>query len=216
MNKDEKEKRTFKELWNNKRTHALIVLGLWFLFFALTFIVLGIASLFAPKKNNYVSNEPSEKEVEVVEANIIGMLENLKNSNYNYTFKISSDDGNIMIYNGEVNDSSNIGYYENNDLIVKYSVSDNIYYELKGEELVLNSNIITDEIKNNIDINVIISDIKNYENANKASIIENIYTYQINDNYVISVSKNSKSIDRIVINKENINYELEFKNVNNR
>lgn len=47
-------KKTFKEMWNDKRMHAIIVLGMWGAFFALTFLILVIASLFSPKNDKTI------------------------------------------------------------------------------------------------------------------------------------------------------------------
>lgn len=208
---EKKDKKTFKELWANTRTRALIKLGMWFAFFILIFLILAIASLFSG------TSLPKEdvKQQEVVTANIPAMLENLIASNYTFEYKITNNDFSYS-YIGSRENGEIKGYYENLNGIIKYTIKDNIYYELNNNELIENNEIISQEDKNILDLNNLLVTIKNYELENEVLPQDNVYTYDIlnNDvNYQIKITTKSSDIETIVINYSNVNYELIFKNV---
>lgn len=203
----EKNKKTFKELWSDTRTRALIKLGMWFIFFTIVFLFLGIASLFSNKN----SSKEEMKQEEVVTANIPSMLENLISSNYTFEFKIISGD-NSYSYNGSKENGEIKGYYENINGIVKYIIKDNNYYEVNNEELIENNTIITEEDKIILDLASLLNIIKEYEVNNEVKQDDNVYKYDIVDKK-ITITTKSSDIEKIVINYNNVNYDLIFKNI---
>lgn len=210
---EEKNKKTFKELWANTRTRALIKLGMWFSFFILIFLVLGIVSIF---NNNNQSQEQTKKE-EVVTANISTMIENLISCNYTFEYKIVSGDIQYS-YTGSKENKEEKGYYESSNDIIKYIIKDNVYYELNNNELIENNEIINEEDKNILNLNNILSIIKKYELENEALKEGNEYIYNVvnNDiNYQIKIITKNSDIQSIVIDYDNINYNLTFKNIEN-
>ena len=97
----------FKELWQNKKTHDIIVLGLWLIFI---FIVILFARSMTPS-NTYITEEKSPND-----------LSNIRN--YEFTYKTNDKqfvgqyyDDSIIFY------KDNQRYYYKNDL---YLVDDNI------------------------------------------------------------------------------------------
>ena len=87
--KENDNKKSLKEMWKDPQKKAIIKLGLWFVFFALTFLFLSVASLFSKHNNlNNNNNENNQNnqnnQEEKVEANVPKMLEKLLNSNYSY------------------------------------------------------------------------------------------------------------------------------------
>lgn len=211
--KDNKEKRTFKELWQDKRMHAVIVLGLWFLFFIIVFLILGIISLFTPNKE---VNPPIKEETkEEVPANIVNLLENLKNSNYQFNYTVTNNESTIT-YNGNCENGEIIGYFENGEGIKKYTVKDGIYYQIIKEERIEDINLISDFDKPNLDINTIIEKIKEYEKNLEPLQEENVYTYDfLNDVgiYKIQVTVTDSLISKIGIQADTTYYELAFRNI---
>lgn len=211
--KDNKEKRTFKELWQDRRMHAVIVLGLWFLFFIIVFLILGIISLFTPNKE---VNPPIKEETkEEVPANIVNLLENLKNSNYQFNYTVTNNESTIT-YNGNCENGEIIGYFENGEGIKKYTVKDGIYYQIIKEERIEDINLISDFDKPNLDINTIIEKIKEYEKNLEPLQEENVYTYDfLNDVgiYKIQVTVTDSLISKIGIQADTTYYELAFRNI---
>lgn len=211
--KDNKEKRTFKELWQDRRMHAVIVLGLWFLFFIIVFLILGIISLFTPNKE---VNPPIKEETkEEVPANIVNLLENLKNSNYQFNYTVTNNESTIT-YNGNCENGEIIGYFENREGIKKYTVKDGIYYQIIKEERIEDINLISDFDKPNLDINTIIEKIKEYEKNLEPLQEENVYTYDfLNDVgiYKIQVTVTDSLISKIGIQADTTYYELAFRNI---
>lgn len=211
--KDNKEKRTFKELWQDKRMHAVIVLGLWFLFFIIVFLILGIISLFTPNKE---VNPPIKEETkEEVPANIVNLLENLKNSNYQFNYTVTNNESTIT-YNGNCENGEIIGYFENGEGIKKYTVKDGIYYQIIKDELIENTTLISDFDKPNLDINTIVEKIKEYEKNLEPLQEENVYTYDfLNDVgiYKIQVTVTDSLISKIGIQADTTYYELAFRNI---
>ena len=67
----------FVKLWENKRYHALVCLGLWFIFFIFVFLIVVIPY------NNALKNLPKNNETENT-ITFASMKEKLLNSEYNY------------------------------------------------------------------------------------------------------------------------------------
>ena len=205
-------KKTFKELRDDRRMRAVIKLCMWGIFFLLMFIFLAVASLFNKAPSDTLEEE---NKVEIVSANIPLMLENLILSNYTYEYKINTENISYS-YTGSKENGEIKGYYESTNGIIKYIIKDNNYYELNNDELIENSTIITEEDKNILDLNNLLNLIKEYENDNEVKQEENIYTYDIVDDeksYQIIITTKTNDIEKIVINYNNINYDLIFKNI---
>ena len=213
MNKKDKneEKKTFKELWANKQTKAIIKLGMWFASFFLLFVVLSIASLFTDdtkvRKNNNDENVVEEK----VEANMITLLNNLNNSSYSYEYKVNNTNE-VYTYNGTKDKTEENGFYQKNNEIYKYQVKEGIFYKVDNEN-------ITDEIilnetdQENFKLENILNSVRTYETSNKAIIENDVYTYNIDENYIINITKSGNNISNINIKINDIEYSMNFKNI---
>lgn len=210
---EEKNKKTFKELWADTRMRALIKLGMWFAFFLLIFLILSITALFNKNPDNNIKEEI--KQEEVVSANIPSMLENLISSNYTYEYKINMDNTNYS-YTGSKENEEIKGYYESNNGIIKYMVKENNYYELNNEELKENNSIISEQDKYILDLNNLLSLIKEYELTNEVLKENDSYNYSIlkdNNSYQINIETKLNDISNININYNNVIYNLTFKNI---
>lgn len=207
---EEKNKKTFKELWADKRTKALIKLGLWFLFFAIFFIFIGIMSLF---NNESSTNNNLEKETEKVQANIPGMLENLINSNYTFEYVVTDENNITYSYNGSKENEEIKGYYENNNGITKFIVKNNIVYKINGTEEIEDNTIVNDTDKKLFDLNNILSKIKNYEEVHEPVYENEQYSYSLDESLNIKISTKNNEIYSIEFLYNNLNYKLLYKNV---
>ncbi len=207
--KEKKNQSTLKEMWKNPQKKALIKLGLWFAFFALTFIFLSIASLFNNNSNKNIDKKNYDITEEVV-ANIPKMLEKLISSNYTFEIKIINEN-NVEILNGSVKDKVETGYYEKENDIIKYSYHDGNYYILSQNNEIENNELIKEEYIYNISLSNIYNTIKTYEFSNEAIKNQNEYTYDISENNIIKINTNENNIEKINIFNNNISYELNFK-----
>ena len=215
MNKKDKneEKKTFKELWANKQTKAIIKLGMWFAFFFFLFLILSIISLFTDEPIPKDVDKKNEIIEEKVEANIINLLNKLNSSNYSYEYKIVNENDSY-IYSGTKDNDTNSGFYQKNNDIYKYQVIEGIFYKVNNGEL-------TDEIILNemdqpyLKLDNIISTIKTYEENNRVIIENDVYTYNVSANYIISIEKVGNNINNINIKVDNTEYIMNFKNIVN-
>ena len=212
--KENDNKKSLKEMWKDPQKKAIIKLGLWFVFFALTFLFLSIASLFSKHNNlNNNNNENNQNnqnyQEEKVEANIPKMLEKLIDSDYGFEIKIINQNI-IENISGTVKSKITTGYYENNNNILKFSYHDQNYYQIIDNNEVLNNELLNEEYRKNIDIHSILEIIKNYEMTNETLKENNEYIYNISDNYVIKISTNQNNIDKINITNNDVSYEMKF------
>ena len=215
---NDNNKKTFKELWNNKRTHALIVLGIWFAIFAFLFLVLGVASLFQSTKTLPIKEEETPK---IVQPNIPKMLENLISSNYTFEYQITKQVIQEEIetvqhysYTGTVENGITTGYYESSTGIIKYTIEDGVYYQINNEEKIENNDIISLEDRNILDLNSLLTKIKEYTSTYNEE--ENNYHYEITEetiNYEIQIATEGSNIKTIIIKSDLAEYNLQFKNI---
>lgn len=206
--KENDNKKSLKEMWKDPQKKAIIKLGLWFAFFALTFLFLSVASLFSKHNSPNNSNNENNQE-EKVEANIPKMLEKLIDSDYGFEIKIINQNI-IENISGTVKSKITTGYYENNNNILKFSYHDQNYYQIIDNNEVLNNELLNEEYRKNIDLPSILEIIKNYEMTNETLKENNEYIYNISDNYVIKISTNQNNIDKINITNNDVSYEMKF------
>ena len=223
MSKKEEEQKEktkverFKELWANKRWRAVIKLGMWISFFVLVFLILIVASFisrFIDKPKEYKKIEEPIIE-QKVEANISNLLNNLSNSNYTFDYKVIKPD-NTYSYSGTKEELGIVGYYESNMGIIKFGVKDNIYYKIENDEYIEDQTIISEEDKNMFNLNNLINIIREYEENNNPTIENDIYNYDFSSeefSYLVSITKIDKTISKIDIHYNDINYILEYKKI---
>ncbi len=192
MKENKTTESTFSKLWNNKRTHALMVLGVWFIFFFVIILLM-----------NGLSSNQRPKEIIPLETKWI----ELKKNNYSFVYRISINNE-ISIYSGEQNDKIVMGLKDTNSGTMKYYIDDNIYYKV-----LLDNYEVIDNVYENVDINLInvnyIYDLIKDISENK---IGNVTTYNL-DNYSIEVTENDEIITNIKINLDESIYDLTFGNI---
>lgn len=127
--KEKKQKKQssskWKELWENPRTHALMVLGLWAVFFIFVFLYVEIASSFSPR------NELNEavKQEEVKEKKFLNAFQKLSQENYAFTLLKASNS--YWIINGRRMDDLEEGFLEDENGIIKYMIQSEKMYQLE-------------------------------------------------------------------------------------
>lgn len=193
---------TFKTVWSVPRYRALIKLGLYFLMFAL---IITLTHMYSTSP----TQEP-EKITKPSQTSLSDIIMNTKLDNININYNIITNDTNYII-NGEIRDNILIGYIENNDLIKKIILKDETFYTINS-----NQEIIDEELNNNIinyfllpqNIIDLVKDKKSYIEKNEKS---SLYTYNImynNSQYDITLKTNLKKITSIIINNDNLEYNL--------
>lgn len=193
---------TFVKLWENKRYHALICLGLWLIFFLFVFLIVVIPY------NNTLKNLPKNNENE----NIItfnDMKEKLLNSEYDYKYTINTSLGKT-VYTGNKTKENDTGYRENSEGLIKYEINNEGIFQINMDEKVPLENLYLDLNENYLDIQKIYDLTLNLtENVNED---QNEISYE-NENIRIIFKINEQNILSINIKDNNDDYLLEFDNI---
>jgi hypothetical protein len=101
---EESERKSFKEIWQNKRYKALIQLGLYLIFFIFLFSLIS-------KSNEPIENETGDKDNNKIKNNFA----------YNYTFEIKKEGiEKIINYTGLVNNDENLGKKDIDNKVSEY------------------------------------------------------------------------------------------------
>ena len=192
-------KEFLKKCWENKRTHALMVLILWMVVLSLLMGFTALLNQFSAPKNKIET-----KDEETISYDEI--WKNLLNANYEFQYVVTLEDEKIE-YNVKVEGKKISGYRENKEGILKYEIEDDISYELvMGERKPLETlyeNVNKDYFSLD-SLYVLLKDTPVEEE-------DLLYTYEMNGNVDIQVllSKENK-IQKITIQEENTVYELNF------
>lgn len=200
------DKETLKKLWENKRTHSLIVLIIWIISLGLLMGVVTLINELSPKEKREIPK------LEEKQKSLNEKWENLLSQDYSFLYTIIKGEE-VVKYEGSVVDGITSGYRERKDGIIRYYIEDDISYEvLMGEERK------TDTLYENINANYI--NIKYIYELTKDAYDEKVlnnkeekYTYKIkeeNEEINISFKTDEKQIKEITIEKENEKYLLKF------
>ncbi len=114
----------FQKLWYNKRTHAMMVLGVYFVFIAILLLIINIA----PKTEKKVPTNNQREQITITD-----LQTSLINSDYNFTYEITQN-GNKTLFKGLSKNNQVEGYKETNTEIIKYEIIDDISYKVLGED----------------------------------------------------------------------------------
>ena len=193
---------TFVKLWENKRYHALICLGLWLIFFLFVFLIVVIPY------NNTLKTLPKSNENENV-ITFIDMKEKLLNSEYDYKYTINTSLGKT-VYTGNKTKEKDTGYRENSEGLIKYEINSEGIFQINMDEKALLENLYLDLNENYLNIQKIYDLTKDLiENVNEE---QNEISYE-NENIVIIFKINEQNILSINIKDNNDDYLLEFDNI---
>ena len=193
---------TFVKLWENKRYHALICLGLWLIFFLFVFLIVVIPY------NNSFKNLPKNNETETI-ITFNDMKEKLLNSGYDYKYTINTTLGKT-VYTGTKTKENDTGYRENSEGLIKYEINSEGIFQINMDEKVPLENLYLDLNGNYLDIQKIYDLTLNLtENVNED---QNEISYE-NENIRIIFKINEQNILSINIKDNNDDYLLEFDNI---
>lgn len=193
---------TFVKLWENKRYHALICLGLWLIFFLFVFLIVVIPY------NNTLKNLPKNNENENV-TTFMDMKEKLLNSDYDYKYTINTSLGKT-VYTGNKTKEKDTGYRENSEGLIKYEINSEGIFQINMDEKVPLENLYLDLNENYLDIQKIYDLTKDLiENVNED---QNEISYE-NENIIVIFKINEQNILSINIKDNNDDYLLEFDNI---
>lgn len=106
-----------REIWKNPRYKALIKLSGWFIFFFLIVILCSLSQNNSNLKDNNIKKEEPKKfvELDILQNNIL-------TNTYKYSYKINNLAlQTLEVYNGEISDGQDSGYYESKTEVFKYS-----------------------------------------------------------------------------------------------
>lgn len=195
----------FNKVWGNKRYHGLIVLGIWFIFFAIVIIFLKFK----------ISNINSSKQDVVPTLTINEILSNI--NSYSFTYEIQNENE-----TKELNGSS-----YNNEFVItldssKYYIKDYVY--IIEEELLKKVDNPFEVDISKINIKSIYEWIKDKnplyesnENDTKIStykvLLNNLILESVDEDIEITINKKENKIEKISLDLTNyINYyELKYK-----
>lgn len=193
---------TFVKLWENKRYHALICLGLWLIFFLFVFLIVVIPY------NNTLKNLPKNNENENI-TTFMDMKEKLLNSEYDYKYTINTSLGKT-VYTGNKTKEKDTGYRENSEGLIKYEINNEGIFQINMDEKVPLENLYLDLNENYLDIQKIYDLTKDLiENVNEE---QNEISYE-NENLIVIFKINEQNILSINIKDNNDDYLLEFDNI---
>ena len=202
-----------KEMWKDKRGRAKIELSAYLIFFLIVVVFARVSSSTVKKSN--INQDNSISFINEINDNYeYNMNITINNDNYNYKVKVLGNNSSIV--------------YTSNDDIKMYYTMNNKYYELDD-----NGNYILTtplEIYPFINYNYLnISNIKNFikysikeNNTYKIKVSEIILNNNSNDEIIINVDEENKSIDIDYTNIlkidnndiDNANVKITFSNIN--
>lgn len=203
-----KEPREIKEddsllvkLWYNKRTHALLVLGIYFIFL---FIIILLSNISIHKNKDSIKQEARE---------IQKYFTNLDGKPISYNFVITQGE-NIYYFQGYKNENEINGNLMNNADTLSLNITEEgcKVGSFVNDEFIVNEDIMCPEI--------ITYDLFNYSKiydviSDKSDIVrklENCYIYKI-DGSEYHICVKGELLSKIDIIKEDITYNLNY-NVN--
>ena len=193
---------TFVKLWENKRYHALICLGLWLIFFLFVFLIVVIPY------NNTLKNLPKNNETENV-TTFMDMKEKLLNSDYDYKDGVNTSLVKT-VFTGNKTKEKDTGYKENSEGLIKYEINNEGIFQINMDEKVPLENLYLDLNEDYLNIQKIYDLTKDLiENVNED---ENEISYE-NRNIEIIFKINEQNILSINIKDNNDDYLLEFDNI---
>ena len=192
----------FLKLMANKRIRSSIYLFFWIVAIGIIYIVV-IKPLENYSSDNTTNNTVTNETVnETVEITFEEKKQALLNNNYSYVFKYNDLD----VYKGDLLDNKTTGYLENSEGLKRYYIEDeNEYFVNFG---VLSETEYDEKFKTFFNISYIFNLIEDHYPI----IVDNVYNYKIEENY-IKVIVDDTNIKMIEISWDDNNYVLEFTNI---
>lgn len=210
--KKEEKKKTLKELWQDKKSHAAIVLGLWGIFLGGVIIFMMIGDAFNPSKRVMPNSFTSSVE-EFTDFSV--MKEALLQDNYAYTYEVSKDNTNI-IFRGKKLGNKEVGYQETATQTLKYEKDQDVTYQILLDQKIEITNLYDNIREDFLNSKNILNQISLLRKTETSNDYYRVYTYSANEGeiiYSISVTMDKKSITKIVIDHPTGLYTMKFTNI---
>lgn len=196
--------------WQTNRGKSVIKLGAWIIFI----VIILVLSVFG-KDNNYnnvIDENQNETEEVIYEfVNYSDMQKELLKNNYEYEYIIKNND-NIIIFNGVKDGTSEMGYKEDNNGIIKYYIDN-----LGVKQVILNDMVELNTLYDNIDssfldLEILFNNLNEYlynieKNENKRTIMYD------KEGFSVVVKTDLNNIKNINIINNEVTYELKFTNI---
>lgn len=189
----------FTKKWNTPRGRAALKLGIYGIVVLILLIMIAVSGSNTPREYNvnYKSNKKTYEEC----------LQDLKHNNYDYEFKITGENVNV-IFKGQRDSVYDNGYKEDANGIIKYSIEQDTVYQVNLDERIPIDNLYENVSKEYLTASYILSLIED-----KEYVKENTkYTYTIDD-MIINVVFVKDNIESINFIKDNLFCDLKFSNV---
>lgn len=159
-------KEFLKKCWKDKRWHSLMVLIIWIVSLSLLMGIVSMINLFSKPKTLPRITETKEENNKI---SYEQMWNQFINKNYAYTYTITKEEEKIQ-YIGTIKDGVESGYRERIDGITKYSIENDIVYEV-----LINDKIEIETLYENVEKDFL----------NPASIYEIIKTIPVSDTDIL-------------------------------
>lgn len=206
------DRKTFKELWENKRSHAVIVLGIWCIFLAGLIIFMLIGDAFNPSKKITPSSRTSSTETF---SDFSLMKEALLQDNYAYTYEVSKENYHIL-FRGKKMNGKEVGYKETTEQIIKYEKEQNVTYQIMLDQKIEITNLYDNLREDFLNSKSILNQISLLRKTETSNDNYRVYTYSANEEEIpfsISVTMDKKAITKIVVDHPSGMYTMKFTNI---
>ena len=200
-------KEFLKKCWKHPRWHSLMVLMIWIVSLTLLMVIVSLVNQFSPQKK--------KEEIPQMKTNEVSFEDkwNCFLKDYSFKYIVTNTEGTVK-YEGTVKGGITTGYRERLDGIIRYSIEDNLVYEIVLDEKKELTTLYENIDANLLDLSHIETLIQNIPIANSDILEEDektTYEYTIaEENLKIVVITDDIQINKITLTKENETYELSF------
>lgn len=187
----------FSKLWHTPRTHAMIVLGAYFIFFAVIIILFG-----STKSNVNINDNKQNNKDNKIDASYL--LKNIDESKIEYIDTYNSKNNGIYILVGKYEGENFVGNLTHGSETFEISIDKDLNCTATNKKYQCPENIEYGYFMHNYILNLI-SDNKatNYKDLKK-------YTYSLNDGLDIDLTYNDDTIQKINTRYNDDLYEITF------
>ena len=193
----------FLKIMGNKKFRSVLYLFLWIILIGIIYIVvINPLENYSDDNNNVIANETGEINEEIMEVTIEEKWQKLLNNNYSYVFKYND----VEVYKGDLLNDKSTGYFENSDGIKRYIIDNK-------QEYFVNFGILSEtSYDEKFDTFFNVSYIFNLIKDHFPIVVDNVYNYKIEDNY-IKILVDDSNIKTIEVSWADNNYVLEFSSI---
>lgn len=202
------DKEFLKKCWKNPRWHSLIVLIIWIVSLSILVGIVSIMNGINPQEKKEIPKKQEENKISYQEK-----LEHIISDEELLSFLVTTKDNSLKL-EGTENGGVVNGYKEDRNGIKKYRIENGISYEVVLDEVKKIEGLYNEITQEFLDRNILISLLLETEEENSIEQ-EDTTTHEYNliykeKNSKISVIETKESIEKIIIEEENVEYQLVF------